>query len=298
MTARTVITCAVTGNIVTRAQHPGLPVTPQEIATAAVEAAAAGAAIAHIHVRDPATGRPSMSLAHYREVVDRIRDSGVDVLINLTTGEGGRFVPSEDDPRVAGPGTTLCHPERRVEHVVALRPDMCSLDLNTMNSGQQVVINTPVNVRKMARLISAAGVSMEIEVFDSGDIHLAHDLIADGTVPAASHFQIVTGVKYAAAATPESLAYLKSILPAGCTWSAFGLGRMEFPMLATSFLLGGHVRVGFEDNLYLSKGKLARNNAELVTRAVQLLELLGGEPATAAEARRLLNLKKPASERR
>jgi uncharacterized protein (DUF849 family) len=293
MTAKTIISCAVTGNIVTRAQHPQLPVTPREIAMAAVQAAQAGAAIAHIHVRDPDSGRPSMSLEHYREVMERIRSSGIDVIVNLTTGEGGRFVPSDADPAVAGQGTTLCHPAKRVQHVVALQPEICSLDLNTMNSGAQVVINTPASVRKMAALIYGAGVLPEIEVFDSGDVFLARDLIAEGVLRPPYHFQIVTGVKYGAASTVESLAYMKSILPAESSWSAFGLGRMEFPMVAASYLLGGHVRVGFEDNVYISKGKLARDNAELVSRATEIVASLGGELASPQEARTALGLRAP-----
>lgn len=287
---KTIISCALTGNLVTRDQHPRLPVTPKQIAEAAVGAARAGAAIVHIHVREPDTGRPSMRLELYREVVDRIRDSSVDVLINLTTGEGGRFAPSDDDPRVAGPGTTLVHPLARIAHIVALRPDLCSLDFNTMNSGGQVVINTPTNVRKMAREIVAAGVKPELEVFDSGDIELAKDLIAEGLLPGRPFFQIVTGVKYGCPSTVETVAYMKSILPRDAIWSAFGIGRQEFPMVATAHLLGGQVRVGMEDNIFIRRGKLVRDNAELVEQAVQLLEILGTEPATPAEARALLEL--------
>ena len=287
---KTIISCAVTGNIVTRAQHPGLPVTPAEIARAALDAASAGAAMAHIHVRDPDTGRPSMRVELYAEVVDRIRAVDRGLIINLTTGEGGRFTPSEDDPKVAAAGSTLTTPERRVAHVVALKPDICSLDFNTMNSGANVVINTPRNVRRMAALIVGAGVMPELECFDSGDIHLARDMIDEGALPGPHLFQLVTGVKYGAASTPQTLAYLHSLLPPGCAWSAFGLGRMEFPMLAQAFLLGGHVRVGFEDNLYIRKSSLARDNAQLVDQAVQLLEILGGEVATAAEARAMLGL--------
>jgi uncharacterized protein (DUF849 family) len=214
MTNPTILCCAVTGNITTRAQHPGLPCTPEEIANACIEAARAGAAIVHIHVRH-ADGRPSMDLAHYREVVQRIRTSEVDVVINLTTGPGQRFVPSEDDPKVAAPGTTLMRPEPRVEHVVALRPEICSLDLNTMYSGSSVVINTPANVRRMAALIQEAGTLPELEVFDTGDIHLARDLIADGTIAGPPLFQIVLGVKYGADASPATLTYMRSLLPEG-----------------------------------------------------------------------------------
>jgi uncharacterized protein (DUF849 family) len=285
----TIISCAVTGNITTRANHPELPCTPQEIATACIDAARAGAAIVHIHVRYP-DGRPSMELDHYREVVDRIRDSGTDVLINLTTGPGQRFVPSAEDPKVAAPGTTLMHPERRVEHVVALKPDICSLDFNTMYSGTSVVINTPQNLRIMARLIREAGTKPELECFDSGDIQLARDLLADGTLPPDPFVQLCLGIKYGAAANAATMSYLASQLPPGARWSAFGVGRWEYPMLAQAWLLGGHVRVGLEDNVYIRKGVLAPSNAALVEKAASLLDALGGEVASVQQAREILGL--------
>src|SRR5262245_16230860 len=223
---KTIVTCAVTGNIVTREHHPRLPITPEEIAVAAIEAARAGAAVVHIHVRDPQTAKGSLRVDLYREVFERIKNSDVDVIVNLTTGEGGRFTPSEQDPRVAAEGSTLTTPERRVVHVVELRPEMCSLDFNTMVSGKNVVINTPRNVRLMAEAIVSAGVKPELEVFDSGDIHMAKDLIADGVLSGPHLFQIVTGVKYGASSAPETLMYMKSLLPAGCEWTAIGLGRM------------------------------------------------------------------------
>jgi uncharacterized protein (DUF849 family) len=235
-----------------------------------------------------------MELEHYREVVERVRASDTDVIINLTTGPGQRFVPSEDDPKVAAPGTTLTTPERRMEHVVALRPEICSLDLNTMFSGSSVVINTPRNVRIMANLAREAGTLPELEVFDSGDIHLANDLIADGTLPSPSLFQIVLGVKYGANASPATLAYLRSLLPAGSNWAAFGTGRWEYPMLMQAWLMGGHVRVGLEDNIYLRKGVLAPDNAALVKKAVGLLHEMDAKVATPAEAREILGLKKRA----
>ena len=289
--AKTIISCAVTGNQTMPGQHPALPVTPQQIADAAIGARRAGAAIAHIHVRDPETAKGSMRLDLYREVVDRIRESGSDILINLTTGEGGRFEPSPDDPRVAGPATTLAHPLKRVEHIAALKPDICSLDFNTMNSSNgQIVLNTPDNLRKMAQVIVDAGVKPELEVFDSGDIHLARELIEAGHLPGKPFFQIVLGVKYGADARVETLAYLKSILPRGAIWSAFGIGRMEFPIVAGSHLLGGQVRVGMEDNIYIRRGRLVRDNEELVDQAVALLDIFGAEPATPAEAREMLAL--------
>ena len=286
----TIITCAVTGNITTRDHHPRLPVTPQEIATASLDAAAAGAGIVHIHVRDLETGHPSMELRHYREVVERIRQENADLVINLTTGPGGRFIPSDDDPQVAAPGSSLTTPERRVEHVVALKPDVCSLDFNTMFSGASVVINTPRNLTIMADAIKAAGTQPEYEVFDTGDIHLVNDMIAKGQLPFLPVFQIVLGIRFGAAATPATLMYMRSLLPEGAVWAAFGLGKMAFPMVAQSFLLGGHVRVGLEDNVYLEKGVLAPDNAALVDKAARIVRDLGGAIATAQDARRILRL--------
>jgi uncharacterized protein (DUF849 family) len=291
MSRKTILTCAVTGNITTRAQHPRLPITPEEIATAAVEAGRAGAAVVHIHARDPATGKGSMELKYFAEIVDRIRQSGSDVILNLSTGEGGRFVPSEDEPRIAAVGTTLTTPERRVAHVEALKPDICTLDFNTMFSGSAVVINTPRNLEIMAGRIYDAGTTPEIEIFDSGDLHMAMDFLKRGILRSPLMFQIVLGVRYGAVADPETLFFLCRRLPEGCNWAGFGIGRAEFPMLAQSYLLGGHVRVGLEDNIYISAGKLARDNAELVERGVNIVENLGGHIATAEEAREILNLK-------
>src|ERR1700754_3451122 len=287
---KVIITCAITGNLTKPEQSPYLPITPQQIADSALEAAEAGAAVAHIHVRDPETGRPSMSIDLYRDVMDRIRAKNPKLIINLTTGPGGRFVPSEADPKVAGPGTTLMAPEKRVEHVEILKPDICTLDLNTMNSGGQAVINTPANVRKMAARIRAAGVMPELELFDSGDCHLARDLIAEGVLQGPGLFSLVLGVKYGFNASSETMFYARSLLPPGATWSGFGIGRSEFPMVAQAWLLGGHVRVGMEDNLYMSKGVLAKTNAELVAHAADILHHLGAEIASAKETRTMLKL--------
>jgi len=289
---KTFITCAVTGNLTRPEQTPHLPITPQHIADECLGAARAGAAVVHIHVRDPQTGRPSMDVGLYRDVMQRIRAADRELVINLTTGPGGRFVPSEADPKVYAAGTTLLPPLERVKHVVELRPDICSLDLNTMNSGPDVVINTPANVRKMAKAMREAGVLPELEVFDSGDIHLARDLLADGTLEGPGLFTVVMGVRYGFSSAPETLFYAKQILPAGARWSAFGIGRAEYPMLAQTWLLGGHVRVGLEDNIYLSKGVLAKSNAELVGKAVRVIQDLGGEVATPAEARAILGLER------
>jgi len=290
MTTKTIITCAVTGNLTKPDQTPHLPITPEQIADSSLEAAEAGAAVVHIHVRDPETGRPSMSIDLYREVIVRIRAKNPDLVINLTTGPGGRFIPSDEDPKVAAPGTTLTVPEKRVEHIAALRPDICSLDLNTMNSGQEVVINTPKNVRRMARVIREAGVLPELEIFDTGDIHLALDLIADAALEGPGLWTLVTGVKYGFAPTPETILYARNLLPRGAAWSAFGIGRHEFPIVAQAWLAGGHVRVGLEDNIYLERGVLAQSNAQLVSRAREIVERLGGSIASPHEARATLPL--------
>jgi uncharacterized protein (DUF849 family) len=231
-----------------------------------------------------------MAIELYRDVMDRIRAKNRELIINLTTGPGGRFVPSEEDPRVAGPGTTLLVPEKRVEHVEVLKPDICTLDLNTMNSGGEVVINTPRNVRKMAAVMRAARVLPEIELFDSGDCHLARDMFADGTLEGPGLFSLVLGVKYGFNPSPETMMYARGLLPPGAIWSGFGLGRTEFPMVAQAWLLGGHVRVGMEDNLYMSKGVLAKTNAELVMHAAGILRMLGAEIASAKDARAMLKL--------
>jgi uncharacterized protein (DUF849 family) len=286
---KTILSVAVTGNLTTLQQHPGLPCTPEQIATAALESAKAGAAIAHIHVRHP-DGRPSMELEHYREVVNRIRDKNSELIINLTTGLGGRFVPGKEDPKIAGPGTSIVHPLRRVEHIVALKPDIATLDLNTMWSGTAAVINTPENVTIMANEIQKAGSKPELEVFDSGDIQLANVLLEQGVLKRPPLFQIVMGVRYGFISTPQTLIYAQSLLPMDATWAAFAIGRWEFPMLAQAWFLGGHVRVGLEDNVFIRKGVLAPSNAALCEKAARIIDDLGGELATAKQAREILDL--------
>ncbi|HEX9390971.1 MAG TPA: 3-keto-5-aminohexanoate cleavage protein [Usitatibacteraceae bacterium] len=287
---KTFITCAVTGNLVKPEQTPHLPITPEQIANECLAAEAAGAAVVHIHVRDPQTGKPSMDVELYRDAVERIRARSDELIINLTTGPGGRFIPGEEDPKVYAPGTTLLPPLARVKHIELLKPDICSLDLNTMNSGPDVVINTPKNVRKMAAAMRAAGVMPELEIFDSGDINMALDLLADGTLAGPGLYTFVLGVKYGFAATPETVLYARNMLPPGAIWSAFGIGRMEFPIVAQSWLMGGHLRVGMEDNIYLERGVLAKSNAELVTRARNIIRGMGGELANPRETRALLGL--------
>lgn len=288
----TILTCAVTGTFPTRAHNPALPVTPEEIAGACIGAAKAGAAICHIHVREPSTGLPSMKLEYYREVVKRLRASDTDLIINLTTGPGGRFIPGDDEPAKAAPGTLLTTPEIRTEHVVELKPEICTLDLNTMWFGGGAVINSPRNLKLMAERIYAAGIKPELEVFDTGDIVLANDLVADGTLKLPALFQIVTGIKYGMPSTPDMMRLAKSLLPKDCEWAAFGPGRHAYTMLAQAFTLGGHCRIGMEDTVHLAKGVPAPSNAALVEKAVRIIQELGGKIATVAEARAMLNLSK------
>lgn len=290
MLPKIIITCAVTGNITTRENHPGLPVTPEEIANSCLEAADAGAAIVHIHVRDPETGKPSMEFKHYKDVVDRIRAKNSALILNLTTGPGGRYQPGDDNPAMAGPRTTLRRPELRVEHIAALKPEIATLDLNTMNSGNEVVINTPPNVKIMADIINAAGVKPELEVFDTGDIQLSHDLLKAGVLKSPPMYSIVTGIKYGFPSNPDVMATAARMLPRDAAWTGFGVGRMSFPMVVLSYLLGGHVRVGLEDNSYIAKGVLTKGNGELVERARDLLTKLGAEIAGSNEARKMLGL--------
>lgn len=290
MLDKIVITCAVTGNLTRPDQTPHLPITPEEIAEACLGAAEAGAAVAHIHVREPGSGAPSMKLEYYQDVVARIRARNRHLILNITTGPGGRFVPSKDDPKIADAGTTLMNPEERVAHITALKPDICTLDLNTMNSGAQVVINTPGNVRRMAKVIRAAGVKPEIELFDSGDIALLHDLLADGTLSGPALTSFVMGVKYGFQPSPETVLYARGLLPPGAHFTAIGIGRSTFPMVAQSVLAGGHARTGIEDGVYLERGVLAPSNAAMVEKARRIVEEIGAQIATPAEARALFDL--------
>ncbi len=286
----TVITCAVTGSSSNYRVNPAVPITPEEIATSAVDAARAGAAMVHIHVRDPQTGAPSSDIALYAEVVERIRDSGVDVIVNLTTGYGARFVPSPDDFRVADPSCNFTTPAARTAHITELRPEVCSLDIATFNFGNDAFVNTPAIVTEMAHSIVAAGVLAEIEVFEAGHLLLAAHLIETGVLPPPGHFQFCLGIDWAMPATTAAVEFLRDLLPADATWSAFGIGRYQFPIVATAAAMGGHVRVGLEDNLYLSQGVLAPSNAALVERAVRIVNDIGRPVATPAEAREILQL--------
>jgi uncharacterized protein (DUF849 family) len=286
---KVIISCAVTGSAPTMKKNPAVPVTPREIAKSALGAWRAGAAIVHLHVRNPETGAPSMEQALYAEAFAEIRGES-DVIVNLTTGPGARYIPSDADPLIAAPGTTFCSPQQRVTHITALRPDMCSLDVGTMNFGEAAFINTPKHLGVMAEAIVAAGVSPELEVFEPGHIRLARHMIDGNQIVAPFVFQICLGISWGQPCTPEAMLYMRNMLPVGANWFAFGVGAFQFPMAAQAVLLGGNVRVGLEDNLYLEAGRPAASNAELVEKAVGIVRDLGQSVATVAEAREILNL--------
>ena len=239
----------------------------------------------HIHVRDPKTGEHVAEPELFREVVERIRASGSDVLINLTTGYGARYVPSDDDPAIGGPGTTLRSPERRMHHIQEMRPDICTLDIGSFNFGEQVFMGYPGHMRVMARIAQEIGVKPEIECFEPGHIVFAKRLIEEGLIDAPPMFQLCLGIPNASPATPEIMTVMRNMLPENARWAAFGISRWEFQMVAQAVNLGGHIRVGLEDNLYLSKGEFA-SNGQLVERAVSIVRELGAEMAEPARAAR------------
>lgn len=289
------ITCAVTGAGDTTARSPKVPVTPEAIANAAIEAARAGAAIAHIHVRNPETGKASRDLALYREVVERIRSSGIDVVLNLTAGMGGDIVfgPGESplplDPR----GTDMVGPTERLAHVAELRPEICTLDCGTMNFslGDYVMTNTPATLRAMARQVQALGVKPELEVFDAGHLVFVHDLVKEGLIDGPAMIQFCMGIPYGAPDDPLTFMALVHRLPQDAVFSAFSIGRNQLPFVAMAALAGGNVRVGLEDNLFLGRGVLA-TNGQLVERAKTILEAMGAQVLGPAAARDKLKLRK------
>jgi len=286
-----IVTCALTGagDTVSRSEH--VPVTPAQIAASAVDAANAGATVVHVHVRDPDTGRGSRRTDLYADVVERIRDAGVDVIVNLTAGMGGDLQVRDDDPGTPGPATDLVGARDRLVHVDALRPEICTLDCGSLNfgDGDMAYVSTAEMLRIGAAHIQALGVKPELECFDTGHVRLANQLVAEGLVDPPPLYQLCMGIPYGAPAEPRVLQAMVDLLPAGAQWAAFGIGRMQLPMAAQAVLLGGHVRVGLEDNLYLSRGVKA-TNAQLVERAVTLIETLGARVLTPAEGRDLLGL--------
>jgi 3-dehydrocarnitine:acetyl-CoA trimethylamine transferase len=284
------ITCAVTGSGDSVKKSPHVPVTPAQIAAAALEAHGAGAAIVHIHVRDPASGAASREPRLYREVLERIRAKNADVILNLTGGMGGDlwFGPDEAPLELAA-GTDFVGPEERMTHILELLPEIASLDCGSLNFDESLYGTTPRYLRRMAQAYRERGVRPELEVFELGHIELARSLIGAGLIEQPALFQLCLGIKYGAPASSEAMQAMRDALPAGVIWSAFGVGRMQMPMVAQAVLLGGNVRVGLEDNLYLEKGALA-SNAQLVQRAVAIVELLGARVQSPAEVRRRLAL--------
>jgi uncharacterized protein (DUF849 family) len=290
------ITCAVTGAGATADRSEHVPVTPREIADAAIEAGRAGAAVVHIHVRDPATGKGARDVALYREVVERIRSSDVDVVLNLTAGMGGDLVLGGDEaPLPLDPdGTDMVGAAERLAHVEELRPEICTLDCGSMNfaaGGDYVLVNTPGILRAMARRIKELGVRPELEVFDTGHLVLVKELIDEGLIDDPVLIQLCMGIPYGAPEDPTTLMTMVGRLPAGCVFSAFAIGRMQLPYVAMAALAGGNVRVGLEDNIYLSRGELA-TNGRLVERAVTILEAMNARVLGPDEVRAKLELRR------
>ena len=294
MNRNVIVTCAVTGSGDSVGKHPAIPVTPKEIATAAIEAAKAGAAIAHIHVREPDSGKPSRRVELYSEVVSRIRESNVDVIINLTTGMGGDlFLGPDEEPMNFSDNTDCVGIMERIKHVEELLPEICSLDCGSFNyaEGDYVYISTPNMLEQGARRLQEIGVKPELEVFELGHISFAKHLMAQGLLDDPPLFQVCLGIRWAAEASTASFKTMVDALPEGCNWAGFGTSAMEMPMVAQAVLLGGNIRVGLEDNLYLEKGVFA-SNGQLVERACDIVQLMGCSIQTPSEARETLGLKK------
>jgi 3-dehydrocarnitine:acetyl-CoA trimethylamine transferase len=290
------ITCAVAGSGATQDRSPYVPRSPAQIADSAIAAARAGAAVVHCHVRDPQSGAPSRDLALYREVSDRIRDSEVDVVLNLTAGMGGDMVfgaPEQPLPLVAG--TDMVGAAARVEHVKQCRPEICTLDCGTMNFAEAdyVMTNTPGMLVAMARMMTHLGVKPEIEAFDTGHLWYAKQLVADGVLEAPALVQLCMGVPWGAPDDLNTFMAMVNNVPDDWTFSAFGLGRNQMAYVAAAVLAGGNVRVGLEDNLWLGKGALAEN-WQLVERAANIIENMGARVIGPAEVRQNLGLVKRA----
>ena len=294
MNYEVIVSCAVTGAGDTVGKSPHIPVTPEEVANAAIEAAKAGAAIAHIHVRDPETGKGSRDPELFKEAVDRIRSSDTDVVINLTSGMGGDWTPSEEDPSMPGPGTDMIGPLERLAHVKELLPEICSLDCGTLNfgDGNEIYIATPPYLRKMAELTKEWGVKPELEVFELGHLRFAKQMITEGLIDEPPMFQICLGIPWGADYSVDMLKVMKDELPGGVVWGGFGISRMQMPIAAAAIAMGGNVRVGLEDNIYLERGVPA-TNGQLVEKVIGIIDRMGARAVTPAEARKKLGLPNP-----
>lgn len=288
-----IITCALTGAGDTTAKSPHVPVTPKQIAAAAVEAAKAGATVVHCHVRDPDTGKFSRDVALYREVMERIREADIDIIVNLTAGMGGDLeIGSGENPMEFGPNTDLVGPLTRLAHVEELLPEICTLDCGTLNfgDGDTIYVSTPAQLRAGAKRIQELGVKAELEIFDTGHLWFAKQMIKEGLLDDPL-FQLCLGIPWGAPADTTTMKAMVDNLPTNAVWAGFGIGRMQMPMAAQAVLLGGNVRVGLEDNLWLDKGVLA-TNGQLVERAGEILSRLGARVMTPAEGRIKMGLTK------
>ena len=288
------VTCALTGSGDTAHKSPHVPVTPEEIANDALEAADAGAAIVHIHVRDPETGQPSREMALYKEVVERIRECNTELILNLTGGMGGDLWFDLGDEIRLSPMCDFVAPLERVRHIIELGSDIGTLDCGSLNFGEMVYATTPNMLRQELKAYREHSVRPEIEVFELGHIEIAKLLMGENLLDAPPLFQLCLGVVHGAPATPDVMKAMRDSLPPGSIWAGFGVGPMQIPMVAQAVLLGGHTRVGLEDNLYLERGVLA-TNAGLVEKAVGLIETLGSRVLDAVETREFLDLKQPAA---
>jgi uncharacterized protein (DUF849 family) len=288
------ITCAVTGSGSTQDRSPHVPRSPKEIADSAIAAAQAGAAVVHCHVRDPESGAPARDPKLYREVTERIRDSEVDVVLNLTAGMGGdlTFGPASA-PLPLQPGTDMASAEERLEHVADCLPEICTLDCGTMNFAEAdyVMTNTPSMLEAMGSIMTELGVQVEIEAFDTGHLWFAKKLIDDGILKRPALVQLCMGVPWGAPDDLNTFLAMVNNVPSDWQWSGFSLGRNEMPYVAAAVLAGGNVRVGLEDNLWLDKGVLA-TNADLVTNAVTIIEAMGAKIMQPQEVRDHLGLNK------
>ena len=294
MNRNVIITCAVTGSGASVGKHPAIPVTPEEIAIASIDAAKAGAAVVHVHVREPDTGAASRRPELFREVVERIRESETDIVLNLTTGMGGDLFLGPDDDTLNFTEQTDCVGQaERMRHVEDLLPEICSLDCGSFNydEGSYVYVATTDMLRLGARRLQAIGVKPELEVFELGHIWFAKQMIAEGLIDQPPLFQVCLGIRWGAEALGRNFQTLVDNLPEGSNWAGFGVGALEFPIVAQATVLGGNVRVGLEDNLYLERGVFA-SNAQLVERARKIIELMGARVQSPAEARDTLGLTK------
>ena len=291
MNRKVIITCALTGAGDTVGRSEFVPVTPQQIAESGIDAARAGAAIVHVHVRDPSTGAGARDVALYREVVQRLRASDVDMVINTTAGMGGDLFLNPEDPSGFAEGTDLVSGIERLAHVEQLRPDICTLDCGSLNFGEGslVYVSTPDMLRAGAKRIQELGVRPELEIFDTGHLWFANKLLDEGLIDPPGMYQLCMGIPYGAPAEPALLATMVAQIPPGVVWTSFAIGRMQMPWVAQSVLLGGHVRVGLEDNLYLGRGNKV-SNAALVANAVTIIKAMGAEVATPDDARAILQI--------